>query len=147
VRVRENGGAVAVTLDAVDVIENGKAKRHFAEAEAELVGGDEKSLRRIAKALKKAGAIKSDQRPKMLQALDLAPFTPDAPASARASAARAPEGHSSNGSWSTCWCTTWAYASAPIPSTSTRCASRRGDCARSYAPREGPCWGSIGWST
>jgi len=81
VRVRENGGAVAVTLDAVDVIENGKPKRHFAEAEAELVGGDEKSLRRIAKVLKKAGAIKSDQRPKMLQALDLAPFTPDAPAS------------------------------------------------------------------
>ena len=81
VRVRKNGAAVAVTLDAVDVLQNGKAAGHFLEAEAELVRGDEKSLRRVAKTLRKAGATKSDQRPKLLQALGLSKALPDRPAS------------------------------------------------------------------
>jgi CHAD domain-containing protein len=77
IEVRENRGSVAVTLDAVDVLEGGKAVRHFEEVEAELVAGDEKALRRVARTLKKGGAKKTDQRPKVLRALGLSFAPPD----------------------------------------------------------------------
>src|SRR5207244_6286128 len=80
VHVREHGGAVAdVTVDAVDVLDGGKTVRHFDEAEAELIKGDRKALRRIEKTLQKAGAQKSDQRPKIFQALGLAFPVPELP--------------------------------------------------------------------
>jgi CHAD domain-containing protein len=72
--VRRDGGLVAdVTVDAVDVLSGGKTVRHFDEVEAELVRGDERELRRIGRTLRKAGARKSDQRPKVFQAVGLAP--------------------------------------------------------------------------
>jgi CHAD domain-containing protein len=74
-----------VLLDSVSVVEGGRVIRSFEEIEVELVGGDEKGLRRIEKALRKAGAADTDGRPKVFRALGLQPVDDAlAPASAGA---------------------------------------------------------------
>jgi CHAD domain-containing protein len=70
--VRGKHGEADVVLDAVVVMNDGRVVRHFSELEAELTGGDRKQLRQIEKTLRKAGAQKTKQTPKVFQALGLA---------------------------------------------------------------------------
>jgi inorganic triphosphatase YgiF len=68
----EHGVDVAeVTHDVVEVIEDGRTLRSFEEIEAELVDGGPGDLRKLEKALRRAGAADPDGRPKLFQALDL----------------------------------------------------------------------------
>ncbi len=58
--------------DSVSVIEGQRVARRFRELEVELLEGDERTLRRLEKELRRAGADTADaQRPKLFQALDL----------------------------------------------------------------------------
>lgn len=58
--------------DSVAVLEGQRVSRRFREVEVELIDGDEQSLRRLAKALRKAGAHETEGfRPKLHHALDL----------------------------------------------------------------------------
>jgi CHAD domain-containing protein len=70
-----------ITHDSVAVLVQEQVTRSFDELEVELVGGDEKSLRRIERALRQAGAADAEFRPKVFQALDLdfAPPPEEAP--------------------------------------------------------------------
>ena len=81
VRVRDDKGTVAdVTIDAVGVYDNGKSLGSFRELEVELIEGDEKGLKRIGRALRKAGASDGDGRPKLFRALGReVPAEPDVP--------------------------------------------------------------------
>lgn len=68
--VRVDG--VEVVHDSVSVLEGQRVLRRFSEVEAELVGGDEKALRRLEKELRGAGAAPTGElRPKLYRALDL----------------------------------------------------------------------------
>jgi CHAD domain-containing protein len=72
IRTDATAGAVAeVTIDVVSVMADRRTIRSFRELEVELLEGDEKGLRKIAKALRVAGAYDGDGRPKLFQALDL----------------------------------------------------------------------------
>jgi CHAD domain-containing protein len=62
-----------VTLDLVAVVSNRRITRSFREIEAELLDANEKALKRIERALRDAGALDGDGRPKVFQALDLEP--------------------------------------------------------------------------
>ena len=64
-----------------------RTARSFEELEVELLEGDEKALRRLEKALRRAGAADGETRPKVLQALDLT-FEPDVTAAGAAAARR-----------------------------------------------------------
>jgi CHAD domain-containing protein len=58
--------------DSVAVLEGQRVSRRFREVEVELVDGDEKALRRLAKELRKAGAHETEeQQPKLYRALGL----------------------------------------------------------------------------
>jgi len=72
--VRADGAEVV--HDSVAVLDHQKVTRAFDELEVELLEGDEKTLRRIEKALRKAGAGDPERRPKLFRALDLE-FEPD----------------------------------------------------------------------
>jgi CHAD domain-containing protein len=67
--VRADGAEI--THDSVAVLEQQRVTRSFDELEVELVDGDEKALRRIERALRRAGAADAEFRPKVFQALDL----------------------------------------------------------------------------
>ena len=67
--VRADGAEVV--HDSVAVLDDQKVTGGFDELEVELLEGDEKTLRRIEKALRKAGAGDPELRPKVFQALDL----------------------------------------------------------------------------
>jgi CHAD domain-containing protein len=71
--VRAQGAEIV--FDEVTVIDE-RSPRSFEELEVELLEGDEKALRRIEKALRRAGAADGETRPKVMQALDLT-FEPD----------------------------------------------------------------------
>lgn len=72
VRVREGARPVAdVTLDAVDVLDGGRAAGGFTEIEIELVEGDDRDLRRLGRVLRDAGARKSSGAPKLMRVLEL----------------------------------------------------------------------------
>ncbi len=59
--------------DSVSVLEGQRVARRFRELEVELLEGDEQTLRRLEKQLRRAGAAAADsQRPKLYRALDLA---------------------------------------------------------------------------
>ena len=132
--VRADGAEVV--HDTVAVLDHQRVTRSFEELEVELVGGDEKTLRRIEKALRRAGATDGETRPKVFQALDL-----DFRAEARASPTtrRAPRrcapafGNRS----SSCSPTIRARGSGPSPRSCTRCASRRDDSGPSSGPAAG----------
>jgi CHAD domain-containing protein len=73
-RTRRDGFRVAgaeVVHDSVAVLDGQRVSRTFDELEVELIEGDERSLRRIEKALRRAGAADGADRPKLFQALDL----------------------------------------------------------------------------
>lgn len=72
IRVADGERSVAdVTLDVVDFLENGRVVGGFSELEAELVDGDDTDLTRLSRALRRAGAEKSDGRPKVMRVLEL----------------------------------------------------------------------------
>jgi CHAD domain-containing protein len=61
-----------VVHDSVAVMDGEKVVHTFEELEVELVdGGDERSLRKIEKTLRRAGARDGETRPKLMRALDL----------------------------------------------------------------------------
>ena len=64
--------------DSVSVLEGQRVARRFREIEIELVGGDERDLRRLVKAMRRSGAIEQGPlRPKLHRALDIpAPAPP-----------------------------------------------------------------------
>ncbi|MCP9485140.1 MAG: CYTH and CHAD domain-containing protein [Gaiellaceae bacterium MAG52_C11] len=73
-RTRRTGVRVdgaEIVHDSVSVLDDDRVSRSFDELEVELIEGDEKALRRIEKALRRAGAGDGEQRPKVFQALDL----------------------------------------------------------------------------
>jgi CHAD domain-containing protein len=77
VLVRDGDRALAeVVTDAVDVFEGRRIVRRFDEIEVELVDGDTADLRAIVHRLHRSGAIESDSRPKLFQALDLPAVRP-----------------------------------------------------------------------
>jgi CHAD domain-containing protein len=77
VRVVDGSRAVAdVTLDVVDVLENGRTADRFAELEVELVDGDEDDLKQLGRTLRRAGATRSDGRPKVMRVLGSAEDEP-----------------------------------------------------------------------
>ena len=67
--VRADGAEVV--HDTVAVLDHQRVTRRFEELEVELLDGDEKTLRRLEKALRLAGAGDGESRPKVFQALDL----------------------------------------------------------------------------
>ena len=78
-RTRRDGMRVAgaeVVHDSVAVLDGQRVARTFDELEVELIDGDERALKRLEKALRRAGADDGESRPKLFQALDLA-FDPD----------------------------------------------------------------------
>jgi CHAD domain-containing protein len=86
--VRAEGAEI--THDSVAVLEREQETRTFDEVEVELVGGDERALRRIERALRRAGAEDAEFRPKVFQALDLDfPPAPDEAPSGAAATLRA----------------------------------------------------------
>ena len=57
--------------DAVAVLEAQRVTRRFREIEVELIDGDEQTLRRLERVLRRAGATKDGFTPKLFRALDL----------------------------------------------------------------------------
>jgi CHAD domain-containing protein len=77
VRVGNHDHAVAdVTLDVVDVLDGGAATGQFSELEVELIDGDARDLRNLGRALRRAGARRSDGRAKVMRVLALAEERP-----------------------------------------------------------------------
>jgi CHAD domain-containing protein len=69
--VRAQGAEIVE--DNVSVLVGQRVKRRFRELEVELLEGDERTLRRLERELRRAGAEATDsQKPKLYQALDLA---------------------------------------------------------------------------
>jgi CHAD domain-containing protein len=72
VMVRESGRDLAeVVVDEVTVSGSAAAVDRLDELEVELVEGDHRSLQRIERALRAAGALDADERPKLFRALGL----------------------------------------------------------------------------
>lgn len=67
--VRADGAEIVD--DSVSVLDGQRVARRFRELEVELVGGDERTLRRLVAELKGAGAVPGELRPKLYRALDL----------------------------------------------------------------------------
>lgn len=84
--IRADGAEIV--HDTVAVLDHQRVTRSFDELEVELLDGDERTLRRIEKALRRAGADDGEQRPKVFQALDL-DFQPEAPEPAEDASAAA----------------------------------------------------------
>ncbi len=77
-RVADHGRPLAdVTLDAVDVLDGQRQSGAFRELEVELVEGDDDDLDRLGKLLRRAGARRSDGRPKLMRVLPLEPDADD----------------------------------------------------------------------
>ena len=71
--VTRAGATAEVTIDEVAVMDSHRVSGEFVELEVELRDGDPAGLRRIAKALERAGAQETDQTPKLFRVLDLEP--------------------------------------------------------------------------
>jgi CHAD domain-containing protein len=72
VMVRESGRDLAeVVVDLVTVSGSATAVDRLDELEVELLEGDDRSLQRIERALRAAGALDADERPKLFRALGL----------------------------------------------------------------------------
>jgi CHAD domain-containing protein len=67
--VRVDGAEVV--HDTVSVLQGRRVVGTFDELEVELIDGDERSLKRLEKALRRAGAVDGERRPKLFRALDL----------------------------------------------------------------------------
>jgi CHAD domain-containing protein len=72
VRVADQGRPIAdVTLDDVQVLDDGRTAGHFVELEVELVDGDRRDLTRLGRLLRDAGARETDGRPKLMRVIDV----------------------------------------------------------------------------
>lgn len=72
VRVGDDEHAIAdVTLDVVDILDDSTATGRFSELEIELLDGDERDLRKLGRALRRAGARSSDGQAKVMRVLQL----------------------------------------------------------------------------
>jgi len=70
--VRDEVPVADVFHDVVTVAEEDAARARLDEVEIELLpAGDERDMRRLAKMLRRAGAVVGDERPKVFQVLDL----------------------------------------------------------------------------
>ena len=67
--IRSDGAEIV--HDRVAVLEQRRVARSFEELEVELLDGDEKTLRRLERALRRAGAADGESRSKVFQALEL----------------------------------------------------------------------------
>ena len=67
--VRAHGAEIVD--DFVSVFEGQRVTRRFRELEVELVGGSDRTLRRLERELREAGAEPNELRPKLYRALDL----------------------------------------------------------------------------
>jgi CHAD domain-containing protein len=80
--VRKDGAEIVE--DAVSVFEAQRVTQRFREVEVELIDGDERTLQRLERSLRKAGAEPGVWKPKLYRALDLAfdreasPLSPEA---------------------------------------------------------------------
>ena len=85
VRITDGTRALAdLTLDEVDVLEDGRRVDRFAEVEIELVDGCPADLRRLGRELRAAGASRSDGTPKVFRVIGVQrPSAPGADASSR----------------------------------------------------------------
>ena len=88
--VRASGAEIVD--DFVSVFEGRRVVLRFRELEVELVGGDERVLRRLEKALRSAGAVPRELQPKLFRALGLAAPAP-IPAPRRGAPATEALGH------------------------------------------------------
>jgi CHAD domain-containing protein len=80
VRVGSDDHPVAdVTLDSVDVLEGRKSVGAFVELEVELVDGEPADLEELGRALRKAGATRSDGRAKVMRVLNVVAAEPPGP--------------------------------------------------------------------
>ena len=69
---RSGPSGAEIVDDSVAVLEGQRVARRFSEIEIELVEGDERALRRLEKALRRAGATEQGTlQPKLHRALDL----------------------------------------------------------------------------
>ena len=137
-RTRREGvlaGGAEIVDDSVAVLEGQHVARRFREVEVELLDGDERTLRRLEKELRKAGAAVdgraaaealSRARPRRD---DRGPNEHEGHAARRG--ARRSRSRASTGS---CSPTTRARGAATTRRTCTSCASRPGGCAHSSAP-------------
>lgn len=66
-----------VVFDSVQVLQGITIVNRFSEIEVELLDGNEDDLRQLGSALKSLGAFTGDERPKLLQALDIVVAQPD----------------------------------------------------------------------
>lgn len=82
--IGSEGPLAEAAVDSVSVLNGRNTLRRFTEVEVEQTGGDDQDLRRIEKTLRKAGAEKGDQRPKVFQVLNLAWPGPGKPVPAHA---------------------------------------------------------------
>ena len=70
-------GGAEIVEDSVAVLDGQRITSRFRELEVELIDGDdERTLRRLEKALQRAGAASAEFRPKLFRALDLSPSPP-----------------------------------------------------------------------
>ena len=136
VRVEGNGSPLAeVVFHSVAVMDGRRVTQTWEELEVELLeDADDRELRRIGKALRQAGAEATDGRTKLAQALGVEAPARVEPDATTEGALRGMLRSSSSGSSRT----TRVCVSATMPKTCTRCASRRGACARSCAPLATP---------
>ena len=67
--VRKDGAEIVE--DSISVFEAQRVTRRFREVEIELLDGDERTLQRLERSLRKAGAEPGEFKPKLYQALDL----------------------------------------------------------------------------
>jgi CHAD domain-containing protein len=81
--VRTQGAEIVE--DSIAVMDGPRVTRRFREVEIELLEGDERTLRRLEKEIRRAGADAGETRPKLYRALDLTlstgpvEITPDTP--------------------------------------------------------------------
>lgn len=81
--VRARGAEIVE--DSIAVMDGPRVTRRFREVEIELLEGDERTLRRLEKEIRRAGADAGESRPKLYRALDLTlpsgpvEITPDTP--------------------------------------------------------------------
>jgi CHAD domain-containing protein len=85
-RQRRQVDGAEIVDDSVAVLDGQRVSSRFRELEVELLGGDEKTLRRVERALRDAGAEPRALVPKLFRALDVAfvPRSSAAPADAGA---------------------------------------------------------------
>ena len=67
--VRAHGAEIVE--DSIAVMDGPRVTRRFREVEIELLEGDERTLRRLEKEIRRAGADAGESRPKLYRALDL----------------------------------------------------------------------------